>query len=232
MKMPSSCLPPLLCVLLPLHFAGTEAHPYLRPNVTLVFDSTIHSDSLRNCSCAAVVRPCDETLANLLCNCVTVSRSSLTPGGLRQDNRRTDRTLTVWVREAWVLRELLNGSHVPDLHLSLCAPVLDLGPAQYLTLVGLRRLQVYTTAKEALHRDQALNIVSSAGFEVQDSGLSITLLDLGSLSGGLRLKAYSVVGPSLQVLRQHFLNLTLSLGNMLSSDPELIHMPSMLTFVY
>uniref|UniRef100_A0A8B9J9K7 Uncharacterized protein n=1 Tax=Astyanax mexicanus TaxID=7994 RepID=A0A8B9J9K7_ASTMX len=193
MKMLSFCLPPLLCALLRLHFACTDL-----PNITLVFDSTTHSDSLRNCSCATEVRHCEETLANLLCNCGTVPRSSLTARGPRWDNRRTDGTLSVWVHNSWIRMELLNGSHVLDLHLSLCAPAALLGPAQYLTLVGLKRIQLYTLGKEALHRDQTMNIIPGVGLNVWDSGLSIALLDVGSMSGALRLKAYSVVGPSLR----------------------------------
>ncbi|KAI4877958.1 hypothetical protein NFI96_003914 [Prochilodus magdalenae] len=231
MKMPSSCLRPLLCVLLPLQFAGTEAHPYFRANITLLFDSAIHSNSLRNCSCGAEVRHCDEALANLLCSCSTVPRSSLTAGGLRWDGGQAGRTLAVWVREPWVLRELLNGSQVPELRLSLCAPIPLLDPTQYLTLVGLRRLQVYTSSKGALHQDQALNMGSRAGLDVQDSdGLRVTFLDVRSLSRAPHLKAYSVVGPPLQALKQHFPTLTLSEEDVRDSD--LGRKPSVLTFVY
>ncbi|XP_036417813.1 uncharacterized protein C21orf62-like [Colossoma macropomum] len=230
MTMPSSCLQPLLCILLPLHFAGTEAHPYLRPNVTLLFDSAVHSNSLRNCTCTAAVRHCDEALANLLCSCSTISRSSLIPGGLRWDGGQMGGTLTVWVREPWVLRDLLNGSQVSELRLSLCAPVPIPGPAQYLTLVGLRRLQVYTSAKSTLHQDQALNIISETGPDARDSGLRIAFLDVWSLSGVFHLKAYSVVGPPLQALKQHFPNLNLSGKDVQSSDLE--RMLSILTFIY
>lgn len=227
----SFSLRPLLCVLLPLHFSGVEVHPHPRPNVTLLFDSSVHGNSLRNCSCAASVQHCNEALANLLCSCSTVSRSSLTPGGLRWDGGWTGGALTVWVREPWVLRELLNGSWVPELRLSLCTPVL-IGSTEYLTLVGLRRIQVFISSKEVPNRDQALNIVSGTGRDGQDTGISIALLDMCSLSGVLHLKAYSVVGPPLQMFKQHFPNLGLSGEDLQSGNMEQVHKPSLLTFIY
>ncbi|XP_076854510.1 exosomal polycystin-1-interacting protein-like [Brachyhypopomus gauderio] len=228
-KMRPSCIRPILCVLLPFHFVGVAPHPDIQPNHTLMFDSVVHSNSLRNCSCAVAVHSCDESLANLLCSCGTVPRSSLPPGGLRWNDGPTAGKLTVWVREPWVLRELLNGSQVPELRLSLCASAPLDSPAQYLTLVGLRRLQV-SSAKGPQHSDQALSI--SAGVPGQDGGLSIAFLDVWSLSRILHLKAYSVVGPPPPALVQHFPNLALSGAEEWNHHPDYIHKPSILTFIY
>ncbi|XP_066543090.1 exosomal polycystin-1-interacting protein-like [Hoplias malabaricus] len=227
--MPSSCLQPLLCVLLPLHFARAEGQYYLHPNITLLFDSSSHGDSLRNCSCVTAVHQCEEKVANQLCSCSTVSRSSLIPAGLRWEGSWTSGNITVWAHKPWVLTELLNHSQFPELQIFLCAPILPTGTAQYLTLVGLRRLQVYTSNRVLRHKDQYLNIGSAGGIDMQDTGLSVTFLDVGSLPGVWHLKAYSVVGPPLNMLKQHFPNLTI---NIQSSDLENIHKPSILTFIY
>lgn len=204
----------ILCMVLPLHFVETQ-HP-LRANITLLFDSSDHADRLCSCSCATAIRSCDEALANLMCSCGTVWRSALSPGTLKAE------TLMVWAWQPWVLRELLNGSRVSELHLSLCGPASFLEPSQSLTIVGLRKLQISSSNGVPQHRD--LNF----GLNVQDGNLSVAFLDLWSLNN--HLKAYSVVGPPLQMLMQHFPYLQQT--NIKNTDQEEIHKPSILTFIY
>ncbi|XP_036401789.1 uncharacterized protein C21orf62 homolog [Megalops cyprinoides] len=188
-------------------------------NSTLLFDSAAHGSGLRNCSCASEIRDCDEALANLLCSCRTVPRSALTPAGLH-----TQGGLTVWVRDPWVLQELLNGSTVQDLRLSACGsgPM----PPQPLALFGLRRLRVHTSAPGAPHPEQALNIPSGPergrgrdGFgpflttetsvSSSSSPLLMSFLDVSLLNGLSSLKAYSISSPVAPTLSQHFPHLPL-----------------------
>ncbi|XP_030642477.1 uncharacterized protein C21orf62 homolog [Chanos chanos] len=232
---------------------GTEFSPVpVSRNNTLVFDSVAHGNSLRNCSCASAVRDCDEALANLLCSCRTVPRSSLPPGGLRVNSGAGD--LTVWVRDPWVLRELLNGSEVPELHLSLCAATPLDGPDRYLALFGLRKLRVHTSARGAQHPEQALNISFGPGnMEEEGEGvfsgggptLHVSFLDVSVLNGASTLKAYSVSGPPVPSLTRHFPNLALppththTHNNDDNNDndngdnnPTDLQKPSLLTFIY
>ncbi|XP_060733217.1 uncharacterized protein C21orf62-like [Tachysurus vachellii] len=211
-----SCLRHILCILVPLYFVETQ-HP-LQPNITLVFDSSDHADRLCNCSCATAVRSCDEALAHLMCSCGTVWRSALSPGSMEAE------TLMVWAWQPWLLRELLNGSRVPELQLSLCSPASFLGQSQYLTIVGLRKLQISNNGV-AQHKDER---VLNFGLDVQDGNLSVAFLDLWSLNN--HLKAYSVIGPPLQMLMQHFPYL--QQANIKITDLEEIHKPSILTFIY
>ncbi|XP_053090407.1 uncharacterized protein C21orf62 [Pangasianodon hypophthalmus] len=215
-KMLLSCLWHILCVFLPLNFVESQ-HP-LQANITLVFDSSDHTDRLCSCSCATAVRSCDEALANLMCSCGTVWRSALSPGTLEAE------TLTVWAWQPWVLRELLNGSRVPELQLSLCSPASFLGPSQYLTIVGLRKLQISNNGVPYHKSEKVLNF----GLNVPDGNLSVAFLDLWSLNN--HLKAYSVIGPPLQMLMQHFPYL--QQANIKITDLEEIHKPSILTFIY
>lgn len=215
MKMLLSCLQHILCILLPLHFV--DAQHSLQANMTLVFDSMDHADRLCSCSCATVVRSCDEALANLMCTCGTLWRSALSPGTLEAE------MLTVWAWQPWVLRELLNGSRVPTLQLSLCSPTSFLEPSQYLTIVGLRKLQI--SSYGAQHKGER---VLNFGLNVQDGNLSVAFLDLWSLNN--HLKAYSVIGPPLQMLMQHFPYL--QHANIKITDLEERHKTSILTFIY
>ncbi|KAK6292564.1 hypothetical protein J4Q44_G00371480, partial [Coregonus suidteri] len=154
-RRPPALLPWLLWTLWVLLLPSTVTPTTGPGNSTLLFDSTENSNSLRNCSCSAHIQDCDEALANLLCSCHTVLRSKLTPGGLREQGG-----LTVWLREPWVLTELLNGSVVPDLHLSFCGTSTLAIPTQYLALFGLRRLRVHSAAQGAPHLEQVLTIAS------------------------------------------------------------------------
>lgn len=211
-----SCLQHILCILLPLHFVETQ-HP-LQANITLLFDSSDHADRLCSCSCATAVRSCDEALANLMCSCGTVWRSTLSPGTLEVE------TLTVWAWQPWVLRELLNGSRVPELQLSLCSPASFLEPSQYLIIVGLRKLQISSNGVSQHKSEIFLNF----RLNVQDGNVSVAFLDLWSLNN--HLKAYSIIGPPLQMLMQHFPYL--QQANIKITDQEEIHKPSILTFIY
>lgn len=229
----SALLPWLLWVL----FLPSPVAPTIEPaptstasqptNSTLLFDSGAPGNSLRNCSCSVRIRDCDEALANLLCSCRTVPRSALPPAGLREPGG-----LTVWLREPWVLQELLNRSMVSDLHLSFCgANVLD---SQHLALFGLRTLRIHSATPGAPHPDQHITISppgpgsvveggllssdtsdtgpissSSSSSPSSSSTLHVTFLDVAVLNGLSTLKAYSVVGLPVATLSQRFPHLPL-----------------------
>ncbi|KAI1899091.1 hypothetical protein AGOR_G00057920 [Albula goreensis] len=207
-------------------------------NGTLLFDSPGHggSHSLRNCSCAAEIQDCDEALANLLCSCRTVPRSTLPPGGLRMQGGG----LTVWVREQWVLRELLNGSAVQDLRLSACSHS-PFPPAQPIALFGLQRLRLRAAHQGAAHPEQILNIVTATergrgkGRPSPSSSTAppflVSFLDVALLNGLSPLKAYSVSSPPVPSLAQHFPHLPLPP----QTDPDAQPQPQqdcLLTFIY
>ncbi|XP_062861957.1 polycystin-1-interacting protein 1-like [Trichomycterus rosablanca] len=214
--MPLSHLNKLFCILLPFHLV--ETRHFLQPNITLLFDSTTHDNLLRNCSCASEVRSCDEALANLLCSCGSVCRSSLAPGSLEAKN------LMIWAHQPWMLKELLNGSRVLELQLSLCRPASLLGPAEYISIVDLRKLQISISGVTSHKGEKVLNL----GLNVQNGSSSVAFLDMWSLNN--HLKAYSVVGPPLQMLKQHFPNL--AQANIQMKDVDEMHKPSILTFIY
>lgn len=210
------CLRHVLCILVPLYFLET-CHP-VQADITLLFDSSDHADRLCNCSCATALSSCDEALANLMCSCGTVWRSALLAGTLEVES------LTVWAWQPWLLSELLNGSRVSELHLSLCSPASILEPSRYLTIVGLKKLQIWNDGVPKHKSERVLNF----GLDVQDGNVSVAFLDLWSLNN--RLKAYSVIGPPLQTLMQHFPDL--QQANIKMTDLEEIHKPSILTFIY
>ncbi|TSM60580.1 hypothetical protein Baya_8652 [Bagarius yarrelli] len=214
--MPLWCLRHVLCVLIPLYFMETR-HP-VRANVTLLFDSSDHADRLCNCSCATALRSCDKSLANLMCSCGTVWRSALDAGTLEAES------LTVWAWQPWLLRELLNGSRVSELHLSLCSPTSIFGPSRLLTIVGLRKLQIWNDVVPKHKSERVLNF----RLDVQDGKVSVAFLDMWTLNN--HLKAYSIIGPPLQMLMQHFPDL--KKANIKITDLEEIYKPSVLTFIY
>lgn len=209
-------------------------------NSTLLFNSATHGNSLRKCSCSTNIQDCDEALANLLCSCRTMSHSELTPGGLREQG-----SLTMWLREPWVLTELLNGSVVPDLCLSYCGPGSLAIPTQYLALFGLRRLRVHSAAQGAPHLEQVLTI-SSRSRDIEGMGclsstdpaspssvLHVSFLDVSVLNGLSSLKAYSVSAPPMSTLFQHFPHLPLPLHPSTSLDqPPEPQQDCLLTFIY
>ncbi|KAM4609143.1 exosomal polycystin-1-interacting protein-like [Polymixia lowei] len=210
-------------------------------NTTLLFDSGAPGSSLRNCSCSSHVRDCDEALANLLCSCRTVPRSALPPAGLREPGG-----LTVWLRESWVLRDLLNRSAVGHLRLSFCG--MNPLDSQYLALLGLRTLRIHSAAPGVPYPNQEVTVSPVAGgfadggtppldsldASPSSSSVHVTLLDTALLNGLSALKAYSVVGPRASTLSQHFPNLPLPLTSSDPSDHQAPEPPRncVLTFVY
>ncbi|XP_029314197.1 uncharacterized protein C21orf62-like [Cottoperca gobio] len=192
----------------------------LPANTTLLFDSGTPGYNLRNCSCSTAVRDCDEALANSLCQCHTVLRSTLPPAGLREPG-----TLNVWVKELWVLEELLNSSMVGHLRLSFCG--IKSMDSQYLALLGLRTLRIHSAAPQTPYPNQEMTISPSTGVAVKpetlsfdfSSSLHVTFLDVAVLNGLSALKAYSVVGPPAHTLSQHFPHLALPLALPFSATP-------------
>ncbi|KAK2839400.1 hypothetical protein Q5P01_013140 [Channa striata] len=203
----------------------TDSVPTLEPslpvNTTLLFDSGSPGYGLRNCSCATPVRDCDEALANSLCRCHTVPRPALPHNGLREPGR-----LTVWLKELWVLEELLNVSTIGHLRLSFCGiKTLD---SQKLAFLGLKTLRIHRAAAEVPFPDQEITISPAAGAEVQLKGLSfdfssfihMSVLDTALLNGLSELKAYTVVGSRAVTLSQYFpyLAFPLPLPSSVTSD--------------
>lgn len=179
-------------------------------NTTLLFDGGAPGYYLRNCSCPTPVRDCDEALANSLCRCHTVLRSALPLAGLRDPGQ-----LTVWVKELWVLEELLNRSMIGHLQLSFCGvKPMD---SQYLALLGLQTLRIHSSVPEAPYPKQEITILPAGGVAVElealsfdlSSSLHMTILDVAVLNGLSALKAYSVVGPPAPTLSQHFPHLAI-----------------------
>ncbi|XP_059199159.1 uncharacterized protein C21orf62-like [Centropristis striata] len=212
-------------------------------NTTLLFDSGAPGYNLRNCSCSIPVQDCDEALANSLCRCHTVLRSALPLVGLRELGR-----LNLWVKELWVLEELLNRSMVGHLQLSFCGiqPMVS----QYLVLLGLRTLRIHSAAPEAPYPNQEITISPSAGVAVELEALSfdfsssfhVTLVDVAILNGLSALKAYSVMGIPAHALSQQFPYLALPFTLPSSTTPDYPMDPSkqaveslqnlLFTFVY
>ncbi|XP_018598760.1 uncharacterized protein C21orf62-like [Scleropages formosus] len=230
-------LPAAFTVVVASPSTGSRPPPQPPPNSTLLFDNVDNANSLRNCSCASEIQDCNNALANLLCSCHTVLRSSLPPAGLSVQGG-----LTVWVHDAWLLRELLNGSAVQDLRLSACSPALlmPLAPPPFLALFGLRRLRVYSSTPGATHPEQTLTISTEPGREergeVPESPgfanptlLHVSFLDVSLLSGLSSLKAYSVSSPSAASITQHFPHLPLPRTTLHSNHPL---QDCLLTFIY
>lgn len=208
----------------------------LSVNTTLLFDTGAPAYNLRNCTCSVRIQDCDEDNANLRCSCETVLRSMLPPAGLTEHGG-----LTVWLKDPWVLEELLNRSTVGHLRLSFCGvSPLD---SKYLALLGLRTLTIHSAAPGAIYHKQeiTLNPASSSDSPDVSSSSSIfhmTFLDVAVLNGLSTLKAYSVVGPPVPTLSQHFPHLALLLPQQSSAvqddpaDPSQSPHNCVLTFVY
>lgn len=183
-------------------------------NTTLLFAGGAPGFNLRNCSCSAPVRDCDEALANALCRCRTVLRSSLPPAGLQELSH-----LTIWVKEVWLLEELLNSSLAPHLHLSFCGmkPV----DSRFLAVAGVQTLRI--TAPEAPYSRQEITISPSQMEAVSSnysSSLRLTLLDAALFNGLSAMKAYTVLGPPASALSQHFPHLPLPRTPPHSGEPS------------
>lgn len=175
-----------------------------RTTSTLLFAAAGPGLSLRNCSCGAAVRDCDEALANALCRCRTVARSALPAAGLREPGQ-----LTIWVKEVWLLEELLSTSRLHHLHLCFCGakPV----GSRFLALAGVQTLKI--TAPEAPYARQEVTIwpaeAEAAASPDSSSSFRLTLLDAALFNGLSAMKAYTVVGPPAGALSQHFPHLPL-----------------------
>ncbi|XP_029386807.1 uncharacterized protein C21orf62 homolog [Echeneis naucrates] len=203
----SPCLLWLLFFLTPITQTTRSVPPAntsLLANTTLLFDSGAPHYNLRNCSCSKPVLDCDEALANSLCSCHTVLRSDLPLAGLRDPGQ-----LTVWVKEFWVLEELLNRSMIGHLQLSFCGtkPL----PSQYLALLSLQTLRIHSSVPLVPYRNQEIKLVPAARVSVElealsfdlASALHLTILDVAVLNGLSVLKAYSVVQPPGPSFSQH-----------------------------
>ncbi|KAJ8004584.1 hypothetical protein DPEC_G00137790 [Dallia pectoralis] len=216
---------------------------------TLLFESGTNHNSLRNCSCPTHIQDCDVPLANIQCVCRDVSRSQLSPGGLREEG-----ALTVWFTNPWILSELLNGSLVADLHLSSCGDAPVTIPDRYLVVFGLRQLRVHSAALGATHTEQALTIASgvwdmggpatpvpTTDSSSSSSVLRVSFLDVSVLNGLSSLKAYSVSAPPYRTLSQHFPHLPLPQDPSTSqapstpqdsSNPQDLQQNALVTFIY
>lgn len=181
-------------------------------NTTLLFDVGGPGSHLRNCSCSTSVRDCDESLANLVCRCHTVQRSSLPHHGLTHHG-----PLTVWVKELWVLEELLNSSMVGHLQLSFCG--IKPMDSQYLTMLGLQTLRIHSAAPEVPFPNQEITVSPAAGLQEElealffdySTSFHVTILDTAVLNGLSALKTYTVVLSSSST-SQHFPRLALPLA--------------------
>ncbi|XP_076011309.1 exosomal polycystin-1-interacting protein-like [Genypterus blacodes] len=216
------------------------SEPPFPVNATLLFDTGAPDYGLRNCSCSAPIPDCDEDLANSLCSCHSVLRSSLPPAGLREPGG-----LAVWLKESWVLEELLNRSMVGHLRLSFCG--INPLDSKYVALLGLQTLRVHSAAPGAPYPSQEITINPSSSLHSPGSSSSfssiihMTFLDVAVLNGLSALKAYSVVGSPVPALSQHFPHLALPIPQASAThrDPADPSEPSaeppqscILTFVY
>ncbi|PWA26244.1 uncharacterized protein C21orf62-like isoform X2 [Gambusia affinis] len=190
-------------------------------NATLLFDS---GGGLRTCSCPAPVPDCDAAQGVSRCRCSTVPRSEL-------DRASLGRTVAVWVRELWVLEELLNSSAVAHLRLSFCGA--EPLQSRQLVLLGLRSLSVHSAAPGAPYPDQEVRVSPSVGAAPEpDSSAShhMSFVDVGVLNGLSALKAYSVIGPPLHTFSQFFPHLVFPLESKENaSEPS---QQTLVTFVY
>ncbi|XP_040913376.1 uncharacterized protein C21orf62-like [Toxotes jaculatrix] len=223
--------------------SASASETSLLVNTTLLFDSGAPGYNLRNCSCSTPVEDCDEALANSLCRCHTILRSALPLSGIRDPGQ-----LTIWVKELWVLEELLNRSMVGHLQLSFCG--IKPMNSQYLALLGLQSLRIHSAAPEAPYPNQEITVFPAGGVAVELEALSfdfsssfhVTILDVAVLNGLSALKAYSVVGPPAPALYQHFPHLAIPLALPSSATPDDPSHPSeqaaeplqklLITFVY
>lgn len=164
------------------------------PSTTLLFSTGALGANLRNCSCPAPAPRCDEALANALCSCRTLLRSALPPAG---PEAALQQRLDVWVKELWLLEELLNGSAVAHLQLSFCGGV-EL-PSRSLALRGLRSLGIHSAAPHAAFPNQEVSIPPPPAGGDTDSASLLTVVDVALLGGGSALKAYTVVGARAQM---------------------------------
>ncbi|KAG7256776.1 hypothetical protein CRUP_037791 [Coryphaenoides rupestris] len=106
-------------------------------------------------ACQAPVRHWDESVANLRCSCCTIPHGAPPPAGLGEPGGGL---VTVWLREAGLLQDRLNGSRVHHLQLVSCGGTAR--SPQYLALLGLRTLCIHSSTPRVPYPNQELAIAS------------------------------------------------------------------------
>ncbi|XP_068122188.1 exosomal polycystin-1-interacting protein [Hyperolius riggenbachi] len=175
----------------------------LSQNHTLIFSK---ENNFRNCSCSIDIQSCDYSLANLMCNCKTIS---LTKNKTRLSYHGD---LTVWFSDTSTLGKLVNFTFVHSLKLALCGNTTL--PTEYLAILGLHHLRVQTDAK----LEQSLTLHNGSDPWTSDrpcptsrdrrSPIHISYLDTSVFNKLALLKSYSVENVS--SILEHFPNLPFS----------------------
>ncbi|GCC30477.1 exosomal polycystin-1-interacting protein-like [Chiloscyllium punctatum] len=192
-------------------------------NHTLIFQK---ESNFRNCSCFSSIPDCGFALANIACNCKTVSSQEIDKSS---PTFSYGSELVVWVSDTATVGLLLNYSSVPNLRLSLCSPNAVL--TEYLVIFGLKKLWV-ANPKANAYPLQNITIYSTGGTAVKSSlqngtGFSfyISFLNMALLNGDSKLKAYSV--PNVTNIAEYFPDLHYD-ATSLPSDAN----SSFVTFIY
>ncbi|XP_067849301.1 exosomal polycystin-1-interacting protein-like [Heptranchias perlo] len=189
-------------------------------NHTLIFQK---ESNFRNCSCFSSIPDCGFALANLVCNCKTVSSKDIDKAS---PTFSSGTELVVWVSDTATVGLLLNYSSVPNLRLSLCSP--DAVLTEYLIIFGLKKLCV-TNPKANAYPLQNITIYSAAvKSSLQNStGFSfyISFLNMALLNGDSKLKAYSV--PNVTNIAEYFPDLQYDTTSLPSKAGS-----SLVTFIY
>ncbi|XP_067897182.1 exosomal polycystin-1-interacting protein-like [Heterodontus francisci] len=192
-------------------------------NHTLIFQI---ESNFRNCSCFSSIPDCGFALANLACNCKTVSSEDMDKAS---PTFSFSGELVVWVSDTATVGLLLNYSSVPNLRLSLCSP--DAVLTEYLIIFGLKKLCV-TNPKANAYPLQNITIYSTGSAAVKSSlqnstGFSfyISFLNMALLNGDSKLKAYSV--PNVTNIAEYFPDLHYDTTSLPSEAKS-----SFVTFIY
>lgn len=177
----------------------------LSQNHTLIFS---RDNNIRNCSCSSDIQSCDYSLANLMCNCKTITL----PKNKTASRLNYNGDVTVWFSDMSTLDKLVNFSFVHNLKLSMCGTTTL--PIEYLAILGLRHLRVQGDAME----EQSLTISNFSEQRAKDRASStsrdmrslfhISYLETSVFNELSLLKSYSVENVS-SVLEQ-FPNLPFS----------------------
>ncbi|XP_056415440.1 uncharacterized protein C21orf62 homolog [Hyla sarda] len=166
-------------------------------NHTLIF---FKDNNFRNCSCSFDIQSCDYSLANLMCNCKTITL----PKNKTVSRLSYNGDLTIWFSDTTTLARLVNFTIVHNLKLSLCGAITL--PTEYLAILGLRylRVQAETTQEQSLTithcsvKDRSCQMPTTPPFH-------ITYLDTSLFNGLPLLKSYSVENVS--SIKEQFPNL-------------------------
>ncbi|XP_026519687.1 uncharacterized protein C21orf62 homolog [Notechis scutatus] len=156
-------------------------------NNTLFFTK---ENTIRKCMCPDSINDCDYSLANLICNCMTVLPYTA--------DKTYYNNLVIWFTETNMLRILLKVTSVHNLKLSLCGTI----PltTKYLTIWGLQKLQIRSENNGQL-KQQSLTISTSCDNGAQNKLISykdksmithVAVLDTSLFNDSGPLKAYSV----------------------------------------